>query len=149
MIRRAERADIDDLAGIWLDANIKAHDFIPADYWKAQAGMVKELLALAEVYLYADSGQEICGFIGMNEDHIEGAFVKDGCRSKGVGKALLDYVKTIRGRLTLNVYCKNERARKFYEREGFVAERKGTDPETGEKDLLMVWDLRGNDYGEK
>ena len=34
MIRELRKADINIVADIWLDTNIKAHCFIPAQYWK-------------------------------------------------------------------------------------------------------------------
>ena len=38
-----------------LDTNIKAHNFIPAEYWKSNFKSVKEALLLAEVYVYVVS----------------------------------------------------------------------------------------------
>ena len=35
MIRELRKADIDKVADIWLDTNIRAHDFIPAQYWES------------------------------------------------------------------------------------------------------------------
>ena len=52
MIRELQRNDIDKVADIWLDTNIKAHDFIPAQYWKSNFKSVKEALLQAEVYVY-------------------------------------------------------------------------------------------------
>ena len=34
MIRRMQRADIDRVADIWLDTNIRAHNFISKQYWQ-------------------------------------------------------------------------------------------------------------------
>ena len=34
MIRRMQRADIDRVANIWLDTNIRAHNFISKQYWQ-------------------------------------------------------------------------------------------------------------------
>lgn len=142
MIRKAKLSDIEDVADIWLEANIKAHDFIDEDYWRDRFEAVKELLAQAELYVYAADAPDqeaICGFIGMSGDHIEGIFVKETEQSRGIGKALIDHVKSIKGRLTLNVYRKNRRALKFYEKEGFIIQGESTEPETGEKDLFMEW----------
>ena len=36
-----------------MDTNIKAHNFIPAEYWKSNFKSVKEALLQAEVYVYA------------------------------------------------------------------------------------------------
>ena len=52
MIRELQRNDINKVADIWLDTNIKAHDFIPAQYWKSNFKSVKEALLQAEVYVY-------------------------------------------------------------------------------------------------
>lgn len=48
MIRVLQEADIDRVAEIWLDSNLKAHHFIPAQYWKSNFGLVKEMLSQAE-----------------------------------------------------------------------------------------------------
>ena len=66
MIREFQRDDINKVADIWLDTNIKAHNFIPAKYWKSNFKSVKEALLLAEVYVY-EYDTEIQGFIGLND----------------------------------------------------------------------------------
>ena len=118
MIRELRKADIDIVANIWLDTNITAHYFISAQYWKSNFELVKELLLQATVYVYEDN-QEILGFIGLNDEYIEGIFVSDEMQSLGIGKALLSYAKDKRSKLFLNVYQKNTRAISFYQREGF------------------------------
>ena len=57
MIRELQKADINKVAAIWLDTNIKAHYFIPAQYWKSNIELVKEMLPQAEVYVYEDDCQ--------------------------------------------------------------------------------------------
>ena len=52
MIRELQRDDINKVADIWLDTNIKAHNFIHAQYWKSNFKAVKEALSQAEVYVY-------------------------------------------------------------------------------------------------
>ena len=118
MIRKLRKADINKVADIWLDTNIKAHYFIPAQYWKRNFDLVKELLLQATVYVYEDK-QEIQGFVGLSDEYIEGIFVSAEMQSQGIGKILLNYVKGKRNNLLLNVYKKNARAISFYQREGF------------------------------
>ena len=48
MIRKLQKADINKVADIWLDTNIKAHDFISAQYWKNNFKLVKEMLPQAD-----------------------------------------------------------------------------------------------------
>ena len=138
MIRELRKVDINKVADIWLDTNIKAHYFIPAQYWKSNFELVKELLLQATVYVYEDK-QEIQGFIGLSNEYIEGIFVSAEMQSQGIGKILLNYVKGKRNKLILNVYQKNTRAISFYQREGFEIQHSGLDEATGEKDYVMAW----------
>lgn len=138
MIRKLQNADMDRVAGIWLDANLRAHCFIPPQYWKSNFDPVKEMLPRAEVYAY-ENDREIWGFIGLNGEYIEGIFVSGEMQSRGIGKRLPDFVKTKKTELRLNVYQKNMRAIRFYQREGFKILREGMDEATGEKDYEMTW----------
>ena len=70
------------------------------------------MLLQAEVYVY-ESDQKIQGFIGLNNDYIEGIFVSDKMQSQGIGKILLNDTKDKRNELRLNVYRKNTRAISF------------------------------------
>ena len=84
MIRVLQEADIDRVAEIWLDSNLKAHYFIPEQYWKSNFEAVKEMLSQAEVYVYEDD-RNIQGFAGLNDEYIEGIFVYDEMQSQGIG----------------------------------------------------------------
>ena len=106
--------------------------------WKRNFKLVKEMLLQAEVYVY-ESDQKIQGFIGLNNDYIEGIFVSDKMQSQGIGKILLNDTKDKRNELRLNVYRKNTRAISFYQREGLEIQSDGLDEATGEKDYVMVW----------
>ena len=138
MIRELRKVDINKVAEIWLDTNIKTHYFISAQYWKSNFELVKELLLQATVYVYEDK-QEIQGFIGLSNEYIEGILVSAEMQSQGIGKILLNYVKGKRNKLILNVYQKNTRAISFYQREGFEIQYSGLDEATGEKDYVMAW----------
>ena len=138
MIRALQEADIDRVAEIWLDSNLKAHHFIPEQYWKSNFGLVKEMLSQAEVYVYEED-RDIQGFTGLNGEYIEGIFVSAVMQSQGIGKMLLDYVKSKKEKLLLNAYQKNVRAINFYRREGFQIQCEGLDKSTGEKDYVMIW----------
>lgn len=115
MIRELQKLDVNKVADIWLNTNIKAHSFVPAQYWKNNFEMVKEMLLQAEVYVYEDN-QKIQGFIGLNGEFIEGIFVSAENQSQGIGGLLLNYIKNKKPKLSLNVYQKNIRAISFYQR---------------------------------
>ena len=140
MIRQYNEDDIDAVMQIWLDTNIRAHNFISSGYWRINFDMVREMLPHAEIYVHEeDCARQIDGFIGLNNDYIEGIFIKDVAQSKGTGKQLLDQVKKIKSTLKLNVYQKNERAIQFYLREEFSIQSECVDDNTGEKEFTMVW----------
>ena len=64
---------------------------------------------------------------------------KNDARSGGIGKHLLQCAKQNRDSLSLHVYLKNERAVRFYKKEGFHIAGEQTDIETGEQEYLMEW----------
>ena len=141
MIRVLQKADIERVVDIWLDTNLKAHYFIPGQYWKDNIDLLKEMLPQAEVYVYENDCQ-IEGFIGLNDEYVEGIFVSGEMQSQGIGKILLNYAKDKRNKLHLNVYQKNARAISFYKREGFEIQHSGLDEATGEKDYVMTWQYK-------
>lgn len=140
MIRKFENLDLDAVIQIWLHGNLDAHPFIPASFWTDHFETVRDMLPQAELYVHENEAtQQIDGFIGLTENHIEGIFVAKSARSKGIGRALLEYAKSRKPRLTLGVYQKNERALAFYRREQFIVQSEGIDEDTNEADTQMLW----------
>ena len=148
MIRKYEKKDLARIMEIWLSSNIEAHCFIRREYWQDCFNSAAEAIPMAEVYtaLSDNDNGEIVGFIGLNGGHIEGIFVDVEYRSKGVGKALIDFAKKLYPKLSLCVYEKNVRAADFYRREGFLPVRKKTDISTGETEILMRWETKRIPY---
>ena len=138
MIRKLRKTDLDEVAYIWLHTNKKAHDFIAETYWDEHFEMVEGMLGDAEIYVFEEQGQ-IKGFVGLDGEYIAGIFVREKEQSLGIGKQLLDFVKSLKGQLKLNVYQKNERAIKFYTREQFEIQDEQTDEATGEAEYQMLW----------
>lgn len=138
MIRKLRKTDLDEVAYIWLNTNKKAHHFIAETYWDEHFEMVKDMFAQAEIYVYEEQDQ-IKGFVGLDDEYIAGIFVRDKEQSGGIGKQLLDFVKSLKGQLELNVYQKNERAVSFYKREQFEIQCESIDTSTDEKEYLMIW----------
>ena len=99
MIRKLLNGDIDRVADIWLKTNLKAHYFISNQYWKSNYELVKEMMLQSEVYVF-EADKKIQGFVGLNDEYIEGIFVSDEMQSCGIGKLLLDYIKDKKERLT-------------------------------------------------
>jgi len=140
MIRQFKKNDLPAVMQIWLDTNIKAHDFIPKEYWENNYEIVKEILPDAEIYVHEDdTAGFIDGFIGLTDNYIAGIFVKEDKQSKGIGKQLLNYVKNIKPNISLNVYQKNTKAVRFYKHEQFKIVSENVDDINNEKEFIMEW----------
>lgn len=138
MVRRMKPSDLEEIADIWLKANLDAHRFIPAGYWESNYEEVKGQLAESEIYVYEDN-RGIHGFVGLSNGYIQGIFVRKEERRKGVGHALLYLCKSKRNHLHLHVYCSNHAAVEFYLEEGFVISKKQVEEATGQEEYEMNW----------
>lgn len=140
MIRKLRESDLSAVMKIWLDTNIKSHNFVSKEYWTSNYEIVKEIIPKSEIYVYEeDDTNLIDGFIGLMDSYLAGLFVKDTAQSKGIGKQLLDYAKSIKSEMNLSVYQKNIRAVHFYQREQFQIQSENIDDNTNEKEFIMIW----------
>lgn len=140
MIRKLRESDLSAVMKIWLDTNIKSHNFVSKEYWTSNYEMVKEILPKSEIYVYEEEDTNLIdGFIGLLDSYLAGLFVKNTAQSKGIGKQLLDYAKSIKSEMTLSVYQKNIRAVHFYHREQFQIQSENIDDNTNEKEFIMIW----------
>ena len=64
--------------------NLKAHFFIPEQYWSSNYELVKEMLPQAEVYVY-ENDKKVQGFVDVRDEYVEGIFVVDEMQSQGIG----------------------------------------------------------------
>ena len=136
-VRRATEADAPACARI-VDDWIEATDWMPRDI--EYDGLIKALsegMAIREIYV---AGDPVTGYLAFwpEKAHITGFYCAR--QGAGIGKALLDHVKQGRAYLRLNTHLANERAQRFYRREGFVAvkEMAGDTPEAP-RELRMEW----------
>lgn len=141
MIRVFREQDLDRVMEIWLMTNISAHDFVDGTYWRGNYDAVKRSLPSARVYVYEED-HDILGFVGLMERTIAGIFVSQQVQSKGIGKQLLDRIKLEEERLSLQVYKENDKALRFYLREGFELVEERMDEATGTIELCMNWTTR-------
>ena len=137
-IKALEGKQLDRIMELWLETNIHAHHFIDHNYWKTNYELVKEMMPQATIYAYQEENT-IQAFVGLVEDYIAGIFVSSDLQSKGIGKNLLEYCKSLKDELSLHVYQKNERALHFYQREGFVITKEKIDENTNELEYEMTW----------
>ena len=138
MIRKFEKSDINNVMKIWKSENIKAHKFIKKEYWENNYNYVREILPNAEIHVYVVEN-DIVGFIGLDQNYIEGIFVNTNNQCNGIGTLLLNKVKESRNTLTLSVYKKNINAINFYKKNDFVITSESVDKNTNEVEYTMTW----------
>ena len=138
MIRKFEKKDINAVMEIWKKENIRAHNFIAKEYWKDNYEYVKDILPKADIYVYI-LDEKIVGFVGVNNNYIEGIFIDINNQHSGIGTSLLDKIKEKKDNLILNVYKKNKNAIKFYEKNNFIIISENIDKNTNEIEYTMTW----------
>lgn len=138
MIERMTLDEMNQVADIWLEGNLDAHNFISAKYWTNSLEPVKKELAKAEVYVYKVD-DAIAGFIGLNGNYVAGVFIRREYRNQGIGKQLFDYAKKGHDDLLVSCYVKNFKALNFYRVNGFSIKSEGIDKDTGESEVTMMW----------
>jgi putative acetyltransferase len=139
LIRHCRETELEDIVNIWYEASIVAHSFIPRSFWASQRGEMKEkYLPLAENLVFEEEGT-VTGFISLVGERVCALFVAPEKQNKGIGKALLEYAKALKGRLSLKVYEENKKALIFYEKCGFVKTGEEIDEYTGNAQILMEW----------
>ena len=138
MIRKLKKEDIDEVMEIWKKENIRTHNFISKEYWKNNYEYVKDILPNADIDVYL-LDEHIVGFIGVDNDYIEGIFVDINNQHNGIGTSLLNKIKEEKEKLTLSVYKKNTNAIKFYKKNGFIITGESIDKNTDEIEYTMTW----------
>lgn len=138
MIRKLKKEDIDEVMEIWKKENIRTHNFISKEYWENNYEYVKDILPNADIDVYL-LDEHIVGFIGVDNDYIEGIFVDINNQHNGIGTSLLNKIKEEKEKLTLSVYKKNINAIKFYKKNGFIITGESIDKNTDEIEYTMTW----------
>ncbi|MGG4102882.1 GNAT family N-acetyltransferase [Paenibacillus lautus] len=139
IIRRMTNEDLNDIIEIWLSASKEAHHFIPVDYWESKQRDMREVyLPMAETYLI-ESAAHVRGFVSLVGDDLAALFIDTSRQNQGYGKALLSYVMDLREVLKLRVYEENQRAIRFYLKNGFEVYEDSLDHDTGQKEQILIW----------
>ena len=85
-------------------------------------------------------GEVIVGFVAATPESVSQLYVRKGFGRRGIGSFLLDWAKSQSGgSLWLYTFARNEVARAFYERHGFVITARGFEPSWKLDDLRYEW----------
>ncbi|HHG3517599.1 TPA: N-acetyltransferase [Vibrio parahaemolyticus] len=137
MIRKYNSNDLDSVLEIWLEASVKAHDFVPADFWESQVESMRNIyIPASEVFVY-EIESKIVGFYALYESALAAIFVFSEFQGKGIGKQLLSHAKAQRAILSLSVYRENQASYQFYLSQGFAVVSEQLDEHMGHPEYTM------------
>lgn len=138
MIRAYHEKDLDSVLKIWLNASVKAHDFVSAVFWESQVENMRTIyIPAADTYVYVTASQ-IVGFYALYHDNLAALFVAPEWQGQGIGKQLLNHAKAQRNRLTLSVYQENQASYQFYLSQDFKVVDERRDEHTGHPEYIMA-----------
>lgn len=124
VIQHAEIKDSEEVFKIFQSTRSQM-SYLPAVHTIEETKNFIYKLVKSKNVLIAKDGNKAAGFIYANDSYVEHLYVHPNFQNKGVGKLLLDYVKTENPNgLYLWVFEENKDAIRFYEREGFTLKEK-------------------------
>jgi putative acetyltransferase len=139
MIRGFHPSDMDAVIEIWLDASIRAHDFVAENFWRSRVIDMREVyIPASETYVYEEAGC-IRGFVCLVGEALAALFVSPRAQGRGVGQKLIEKSKHVRQNLNLTVYKENQKSVDFYKRCGFRSVKEQIDKYTGHSEIVMVF----------
>lgn len=123
-VRRARGEEAGDIAGVWLRSRAASAPEIPPPVHteeEVRAWFQHVVIPEREVWV-ADDGGAVVAMLVLEDEWIDQLYVEPGHTGRGIGGRLMAVAKQQRPRaLRLWTFEANVRARRFYERHGFVA----------------------------
>ena len=140
MIRLYESDDLEELLDTWYTASQLAHPFLAEDFFAAERENIPRIyLPMADTYVYIKD-EAVVGFIALIGNEVGAIFVHPRLHGQGIGRALMDHARILRGNLEVEVFKENRIGREFYRRYGFSFMDEHVHEETGESLLRLVYD---------
>jgi ribosomal protein S18 acetylase RimI-like enzyme len=137
-----DSAMVRELVGVFRDARRGVLEFLLElhDASEDREFVCREMARRNQVWV-AEVDGAIAGFIAFADGWVNQLYVTPGMQCRGIGRELLGIAKRSSPALQLWVFQVNERAIRFYEREGFrVIERTdGARNEAKRADARMEW----------
>ncbi len=118
--------------------------------WAFEPDSHQELVAIWSGYFtdfsvwVADIDGSVVGFCTRNDDNISALYVDADWRCRGIGKRLLDAAKADRDWITVWAYEMNNKALKFYKREGLVEHSREVEDGSDLIDIEHRWIKKTN-----
>jgi len=119
MIRKYRPEDCDEVLRVWAAASALAHPFLSQQFLEQERHEIRNVhLPEADTWVW-EAGGHVVGFIALLGNEVGGVFVDPGFQRSGIGWALMDHARTLRGKPQVEVFLENSIGRAFYARYGF------------------------------
>jgi GNAT superfamily N-acetyltransferase len=142
-IRPATSSDAPAVADVYLASFHATYDFPLAHTDDEVRGWIGgDVIGSGETWVALDPLGAIVGMMAVEPGVLDQLYVRPDRLGEGIGRRLLDVARDRSpDGLTLYTFQVNTRARRFYERNGFVAEwfGDGSTNEEGQPDVRYVW----------
>src|SRR4051794_39561774 len=129
VIRPYDPADENASIEVWAKAGRSAHPFVPGEGEGERERKMREIYLVHADNWVVESDGRVVALLGLLKGEIGGLFVDPDAQGAGLGRLLVEHAASLHGALTLDVYEKNTRARRFYARMGFEEESRRLDEE--------------------
>jgi GNAT superfamily N-acetyltransferase len=142
-IRPATPTDAATIADVFLSSFHATYDFPLAHTDEQVREWIRdELLPAGVTWVALDADGTVVALMAVKPGDLDHLYVRPDLLGQGIGRRLLDVAKAESpDGLTLYTFQVNARARRFYERNGFVAEwfGDGSTNEERQPDVRYVW----------
>jgi ribosomal protein S18 acetylase RimI-like enzyme len=135
VIRPARADEYDEVARVWMESWVstgleEASNFLLA---KLRARIPQEVENGWSLFV-ADDGDRLAAMLALHlpKLYLDQLFVAPYCQGRSLGRKLLAFTRThLPDEIVLRCVRENEKAWRWYEREGFVFEQERIEPMTG------------------
>ena len=144
-IRRAGSRDLNAVAAVWHESALSMDGAAPdVPSREALRHRIDAELRSGWDFYIAVRGERVVGMLAAKPGAaiLDQIFVSPGEQGKGVGRALLDVAKRVMPTgFTLRMAASNEKARRFYQKEGMKPLGEGIHPSTGIPVHFYGWNV--------
>jgi putative acetyltransferase len=137
-IRPAAEGDTEAIVAVWRGACAASYGFLPSGFVQGYEEWLRGGVLNAHDTLVVDDGA-VRAFLLRQGQFVGSLFVEPARQGQGLGRRLLDAAKEASPVLLTSTFAQNERAVRFYQREGFAATAVKIHRETGENIVFFRW----------
>jgi putative acetyltransferase len=131
VIRKYQPADCEEVLDVWARASALAHPFLSEEFQELERhNILNVYLPRVETWVWEEDGRAV-GFLSLLGNEVGALFVAPEFHRSGIGRALMDQARALRGELEVEVFEGNPLGRAFYAKIGFELQEQKVHDQTG------------------